>query len=364
VIAADRARAEYDALISEDPADASAASARLGRALLALRRGEAQAAEADLSALLGRPEGVDPDDPPRAEVLAHRALALLLLGRPGDAERDAAEAFRRAPSPARDRLWARALLAKGRVDPLRLDRPDEIARWPAPGPGLAEDLRAAAERLRPEASGTGPTALRAATARAVLLAALHDPKAEAEADRAITMAPLSPQPYLIRARVRRHRGATASARADVAQGLKVQPDDPRLWELRGLLELDAGDPRAALADFDQAIRFQAGESIHGPRASALLALGRASESARAWTEALSYDPEDPEAYLGRARAFFRLGRRDQARSDLEQAADWAVGRPGLGLRIVLEAAVSMSARLDDLPRVAALARRVFPPPSR
>ncbi len=94
-----------------------------------------------------------------------------------------------------------------------------------------------------------------------------------------------------------------------------------------------------------------------------MALGRFSEAARGWTEALSYDPEDPEAYLGRARAFLRLGRRDQARADLEQAADWAVGRPGLGLRIVLEAAGSLAAGPADLPRVAALARRVFPPPS-
>ncbi len=133
--AADRARAEYDALIAEDPADASAASALLGRALLALRVGEPGAAEADLTALLGRPEGLDPDDPPRAEVLAHRALALLILGRPDDAERDAAEAFRRAPSPARERLWARALVATGRVDPLRLDRPDEVARGPRRGRG-------------------------------------------------------------------------------------------------------------------------------------------------------------------------------------------------------------------------------------
>jgi tetratricopeptide (TPR) repeat protein len=357
--AADRAMAEYHALLAEHPADASA---RLGRALLALRQGRAGPAESDLNVLLARPEVPDPEDPAnRAEVLAQRALARLILGRAADAERDASEAFRLAPGPAHERLHARTLVALGRVDQVRLDNPDELARWPGRGPALAADLRRAADRLRAEAAGKGAAALRAALDRAVLLAALRDPDAEVEASRAVTLARLSPQPYLIRARVRRYRGAIADALSDVERGLEVAPTDPRLWELRGLLESDAGDPRAAIADFERAFQSKAGATIHAPMASALFAIGRADLSVRAWTDALSHDPEDPEAYLGRARAFFRLGKRDQAKADLEQAADWAVGRPGLGVRIVLTAARGLAGNPDQVSRVLALFRRVFPP---
>ena len=50
--AVDRAWAEYDALLAEDPRDAPARDARLGRALLALRLGQPAAAEADLTIVL------------------------------------------------------------------------------------------------------------------------------------------------------------------------------------------------------------------------------------------------------------------------------------------------------------------------
>ena len=143
--AADRARAEYDALLAENPDDTSA---RLGRALLALRHGRAEAAEADLTALLGRPDVPDPEDTAtRAELLAHRALARLILGRPAEAERDAAEAFRLAPGPARERLRARALRGGG---------PDRSgpARPPRRG-GAVAGARPRARRRPPRRRPTG-----------------------------------------------------------------------------------------------------------------------------------------------------------------------------------------------------------------
>ena len=48
----------------------------------------------------------------RDEVLAARALALLLLGRGPEAVADATEAQRLRPSPAHERLRQRALLAR------------------------------------------------------------------------------------------------------------------------------------------------------------------------------------------------------------------------------------------------------------
>lgn len=345
-----RALVECDALLAEDPENLSA---RLSRALLELRQGAAESAEADLSVLVERQGGRDD------LVLANRALARLLLGRPADAEADAEAAMRIHPIPSRERLWLRTRLASGRVQELRVDRPDELARLPVGGPALARDLRSAANRLRAESSGDGPAALKARLARAVLLTALGDAEGEREADRAVALAPLSPQVYLIRARVRRERGDLKDALADVRRGLDLQSNDAPLWELQGVLELELGEPKQALADLDRAIRLGASDSVRGARAAALLALGNAEAAVREWSIALAFDPEDPRAFLGRARALGRLGRWNQALVDLEEATAWSGDQPGLALPIALAAARCLPTHRHQLPRVLSLARRAW-----
>jgi eukaryotic-like serine/threonine-protein kinase len=345
-----QARDEYDALLTERPDDPSA---RLGRALLALRLGQAEAAEADLTALL-EPARIHP-----AELRAHRALARLLLGRPAEADADAAEAVRLEPTPGHERLRTRTLLALGRAQELPLDAPEQWTRLPVAGPALAADLRASAKRLRTEPPVSAATALQALLTRAVLLSALRDPEAEAEATRAVALAPLSGQVYLVRAWVRHHRGEIPGALADIEQGLALQPDNPRLWQWRGRLHRDAGDPGAALADLDRALRLGAAGTARGDRASALLALGDAKGAVRDWSLALAHDPDDPHAYLGRARAFLRLRQWDQALADLEQAAGWADAQPGLLFEIALTNTRCLPEHPQRLPRVVALARRAW-----
>jgi len=350
--ALDRAQAAYDALLAEDPNDGTA---RLGRALLALQRGRTAEAEADLSEALGR--NPIPGNVPDLRV--NRAIARLLLGHAAEAEADAAAAWHAQPTPGHQRLWTRTLLALGRVEELRLDDPDEIARLPLRGPALLDSLYAAAGRLKSDAGRPNALGLQTLLTRTVLLAALGDPAAALEADRAVALAPLSSQVYLVRARVSRYQGRFRAARADVERGLELQSDEPRLWQLSGELRTAAGDPGGALADFDRAIQLGAGRSAHGPRALALLALGNAELAVRDWTLALTYDPEDPRAFLGRARAFLRLGRWDNARADLEQAAAWTDDWATLGLPIVVGYLRCLPARPEQLPRAIALARRAL-----
>ena len=163
-------------MLAENPRDDPA---RLSRALLALRFGRAAQSEADLTILLQQaPERAD-------EILARRAMARLALGRLEDAEADAAGAYRRKPSPSRERLWVRTLLALRRVEDLFwLNRPDDLTILPGGGPSLTADLREADTRLRPLADGnpavTAPSRIH--RTRAVLLSALNDPTAEAEAE--------------------------------------------------------------------------------------------------------------------------------------------------------------------------------------
>lgn len=348
--AIEQARASYDSLVASDPNDLSA---RQGRALLALQAGEARSAEADFSELVRMTQGRND------QYLANRAMARLLLGRVEEAEADAKEAARLKPSPGHTRLWTRILLALGRVNELPIDRPDELARLPLGGPALTADLRKGAGKLEPIAVGSGTAALRASLTRALLLATVRDPAAERVANQAVALAPLSPQVYLIRGRVYRWLGAPRRAESDADRGLELDQDDVRLLELRGRVRIESGKPRAALADIDRAIQLGGGSSLRGARGEALLALEDAQGALREWTDALHDDPEDPGAYLGRARAHLRLGKPDLAMTELEQASTWAGDQPGLNLTLVLVSARCLPGRPDQIPRAFALARRAW-----
>jgi eukaryotic-like serine/threonine-protein kinase len=354
-----RAHSEYDSLLQEDPLDLSA---REGRALLALRQGQAGLAEVDLSSLLAapnRPKAEAEVGPLRVQALALRAVARLALGRPAEAVADAAEAFRREASPAHERLWQRTLLAAGQERALREDDPDELDLWPAAGPALVAELKSAAERLRSPSLDAPEAAIRHSLTRAVLLSAVGDPEALVEANRAIAWDPLSTRAYLVRARIRRRAGDLKGAWADVEQAIGVDPADPALLTLRGALETQSGKPAAGLADFDRALRRGAEGSVRRLRAQALMALGREQQALDDWSRAIAYDPEDPRAYLGRARAFFRLRRLDQALADLEQAAGWAGEHRRLLFPITLAYAACLPERPDRWQRVLSLSRRTW-----
>jgi tetratricopeptide (TPR) repeat protein len=351
--AVDRAWAEYDALLAKDPRDAPA---RLSRALLALRFGPAAQCEADLTILLPQvPEQAD-------ELLARRAMARLALGRLEDAEGDAAGAYRRKPSPSRERLWVRTLLALRRVEDLFwLSRPHDLTILPGGGPSLRADLREADKRLRSLVGGDRDVAAlsRVHRTRAVLLSALNDPSSEAEANRAIELAPESADAYLVRARVRRRSGDRRTALADVESALALVPGDPRLLELRAVLKTESGNPEGALIDLDRAILQGAPGTVRVPRALALMALGRDEAAVHDWSLALDEDPENPEAYLGRARTLIRLRLHDRALVDLEQAVVWAADHPMLLPRITAAYALCLGSRPDRFSRWLGLARRAW-----
>jgi serine/threonine protein kinase/Tfp pilus assembly protein PilF len=347
--AVDRARAEYDALLDDDPRDSEA---RLSRALLALRHGRPARAEADLTVLLGEiPERAD-------EIYARRALARLALGRADDAEDDAANAFRRRPSPSRERLWIRTLIAQGRVEELLwLNDPDDVAELPGGGRSWRTDLRAATVKLGAESEAGRIAPALAARTRAVLESSMGRPQAAAEANRAVALAPQSADSYLVRARVRRRLRDTEGALSDVESALAIAPGDPRLLELRGTLKTESGNSQAALIDLNRAAVRGARGTIRAAKARTLLALGRSEAATEEWSLALEDDPEDPLAYLGRAQALIRLARWDRALVDLDQAAIWAVDNPGLLARIMVSYARCLLARPGRASRWIALARR-------
>jgi serine/threonine protein kinase/Tfp pilus assembly protein PilF len=341
----------YDRLLAENPSDTAA---RHSRALLELRLGRAQQADADLSSLLD--SGIKLKN--REEILAARALARLLLGRTDLAMTDADQAQALRPCPSYQRLCRRAVLAARRVDALQLDRPEEIWQFPLGGRRLESDLRAAAVGLSRLAQTQKTETYRASLCLAVVLAALGMPEQALQAaDRALAVSSASPRAHLIRARVRSYANDFAGAALDVERGLRIQFDEPGLLELRGELKSRSGQPKAAIEDFNKAMFSGALDRIHLHKASALVALGQFEAAVNEWSLALRRDPELPEAFLGRALAQMKLSRWEMALADLEQAAAWAHSDQGAEIKIVLAYWGCLKNRPDRFPRWLSLAQR-------
>lgn len=347
------ARATYEALLKTHPDDRPA---RLGRANLSLRLGQSDGALTDLDVLLG--PGVKIGD--RDDVLATRAIALLLSKRRSEAVADAALAQRLRPCPAHERLLQRTLLAAGRFDELQLDRPDEVLLLPAAGAWLTADLRAAATELSRRASGPESPSYRALLNRAVILSALSDHSAAiAVSDRALDMAALSPEAHLVRARVLHRAGDFERAFHEIDVGLKLKSDQPGLLELRGVMLTEAGHAEEGLVSLDQAISLSPNHFAYLHKATALVALKRYEEAVHECSMALKRDPELPQAYLSRAHCYVELLIWDRALADLEQAAAWAHGDLRLQTGIMLTYAKCLQERPEHISRWLLLLQRTF-----
>jgi eukaryotic-like serine/threonine-protein kinase len=349
----ERARLEYDALLQRDFRDTSA---RHSRALLELRLGQAERARIDATALLDMQSNLKNRD----EVLAARALALVLLGQPATACEDAALAQRLLPSPAHERLYQRAVLAAGKAHDLQLDRPEDIALLPIAGRRLERDLRAMLTQLDRAAAENPDERFRALLNQAVIRAALNEPKdALKAATKALELSPHAPRCFLVRARVRAYAHDRKGAHDDVERGLAIQANDPGLLEMRGILSVADGNTREALEDFDQALYHGASDRAHLHKARALAARGQVDEAVNEWSRALRRDPELPDAYLGRAHAQMLRSRIDLALADLEQAASWAHADPKIELAIAVTYFECLIYRLNRAPRWFALAERTL-----
>jgi serine/threonine protein kinase/Tfp pilus assembly protein PilF len=348
----DRARSEYESLLRERPDNRDA---RFSRALLLLRQGQAEQAEADLDKLL------EPGAPARgqAEILAARAVARLLRHRNPDAVGDAVVVRRLVPSPAHERLLQRAALAAGDLDRLQLERPEEIGTFPVGGPSLERDLRVVADALERRASDASPAAPRALLNRAVVLSALGDSSAAIRvADLALERYPYSARVRLIRARIHYQAGDRDLTMRDVEKGLALEPDQAGLLELRGALLSDEGRPREALADLDEAISRSADPSSFMQKARALAKLGMDEDAVHEWTMALRRDPESPRSFVGRARCYVRLRLWDQAIADLEQASTWTHSNAAPQWGLIASYAGCLAERPDHLGRWILLLKRL------
>jgi serine/threonine protein kinase/tetratricopeptide (TPR) repeat protein len=121
--------------------------------------------------------------------------------------------------------------------------------------------------------------------------------------------------YFLRASVKERAGDAAGAKRDRAAGLRRPPTDEMGWLVRGYARINA-DPRAALADFDQALRLNARSlAALQNKAHILSKLGRNEEAIRALDRLVGAYPDFVPARAGRGVLLARLGRREAAHKD-------------------------------------------------
>ena len=126
--------------------------------------------------------------------------------------------------------------------------------------------------------------------------------------------------YFLRAKVRERVRDLDGAKSDFAEGLRRDPDDEQSWIARGIAFLP-GEPKRALSDFNKALELN-------PRSLAALTnkahvLGkyfkRTEEAIRSLDKAVELYPDDVRPRAGRGVYLARLGKREAAHLDAEQA---------------------------------------------
>jgi len=137
--------------------------------------------------------------------------------------------------------------------------------------------------------------------------------------RALELAPNLIDPLLDRACLLYEKGDVESARRDIETAVQLEVKNPRLLCLRGLLELQAGNLEGAYQDFSEAIAAdKAIADFWANRAKVLFRLGKFNEALTDMNEAVKLR-SDPAILYNRGRVLESLQKWDEAISNYERA---------------------------------------------
>ncbi len=125
--------------------------------------------------------------------------------------------------------------------------------------------------------------------------------------------------YFLRARIRERFGDKAGAQADIVEAMRRPQLDEKSWIARGIHQLNH-NPKAALADFEQALRLNPRSADALQNKAHVLAekLRRNEESLRTLNRLVELYPDSVKARNGRGVVLARLGQREAAIRDAEE----------------------------------------------
>lgn len=112
------------------------------------------------------------------------------------------------------------------------------------------------------------------------------------------------------------------AAKDYDRAIEIEPENERLYFLRGIFRMNCQLTELALADFERVLAITGGDdSARAHRASLLIRLNRFQEAIDDYTQLIAKYPEDPHSYSGRAFALTALGNTDRAQEDANRAIE-------------------------------------------
>ena len=131
-------------------------------------------------------------------------------------------------------------------------------------------------------------------------------------DRAIELAPDDPRAHTGRGGALAGLGETERALADLARAMELaKPDDPDPWVRRAVIHLNAGRPRDAVRDLDEAIARDPDSADHylvcGTARQAIGGTEGLSRAVEDFDRAIEVDPKRADAHFRRGLALARLG---------------------------------------------------------
>ena len=108
----------------------------------------------------------------------------------------------------------------------------------------------------------------------------------------------------------------ASAIADAARAIALDPKLARAYNLRGTARRAAGDPRKAIEDFSKAVEFEPNLDNYFQRASTYQSIGDHARAIADFDKAIEEDPMQPHIHYARAESRAAVGDRAGAEADI------------------------------------------------
>ncbi|MBZ0273047.1 tetratricopeptide repeat protein [bacterium] len=267
-------------------------------------------------------------DPKYAEALGHKAVVMLQLGKPKDAERIAGEAIATAPSGELYYARGAIYMALGRYDDAIRDLDSAIGYEPE---NSEYHIARGEVRLR---IGRGEAAekdyaraieLDSENAKAYLgrggLALVRNDLASAriDLDHCVRLAPNFSSCYLRRGKMFQMRGETDRGLADYAKATELAPDSSEAWFERAMAELELGRANDAEKSARKIAAVEPGPRAQKVLGMVLSAQNREAEALLAFDEAIKHDDKDFETWYLRG-AIHAMGKQwDKAIADFDRS---------------------------------------------